>query len=114
MRLVTIKFPNSNRGYDYIVPSSWRRKIKIGDTVVVPPSSFKKESQEVKVIAVGATPKPNIEYVELIGYDKSIKGGEQPLKALEAAENAKAYRAKAEETMAFLLDQCTKYWDKQL
>lgn len=114
MRLVTIKFPNSNRGYDYIVPATWRRKIKVGDTVVVPPSSFKKVSQEVKVIAVGATPKPNIEYVELIGYDKGVIGGEQPLKALEAAENAKASRAKMEDTVAVLFDQYHKYWDKQL
>lgn len=103
MRLVTIKFNNSNRGYDYIVPENWKRKIKVGDIVVVPPSSFKSESQEVKVIAIGAEPKPNIKYVELIGFNKNVENGEHRSKA-EAAERV----------ITSLIDQYHDYWLKQI
>ena len=88
MMLASIKFNNSNRLYDYIVPADWRRKVKVGDLVVVPPSIVTNQSQVVEVLAINAKPKPHITYVELIGHvDKKTR--EAALKSKQAMEEAK-------------------------
>lgn len=86
MRLVSIKFNNSNRLYDYIVPTDWRRKVKVGDLVVVPPSIVTSNPQVVEVKAINAEPKPHINYVELIGHvDKKARAAALSAKQLMEA-----------------------------
>lgn len=88
MILVSIKFPSGGRTYDYIVPSSWNRKITVGSKVIVPASIVSSKPQVVEVLAVQVNPKlkPNIHYVELLDFIDRQKE-EEAKKAKEARDS---------------------------